>query len=101
MTNKELLEKMSWLYEQGFRPDQSYEPPSTETGFMPKLTFMPDMDIEFDDEGRPWFSESCLWSLLPEDMRILSRKLTEIHSALLDLVIWCVKEQGLKPEVKG
>jgi hypothetical protein len=113
--NKELLKKMQWLADKGFKPDAGYCEAHKPTGHM--LTFDPPF-------GLPWFSESYLWVLLPDNLhedlyefginksgigylpgegrsgRLMRWKtFNNLHSALLDLVIWCVKEGYLKGEL--
>lgn len=102
MTN--LLEKMQWLYEQGFVPDRWKLP-----GDINHLT---SCNKEIDICGtyvlkltEPYFTESMLWSLIDskpiwEGAKPIEVK-TTLLEALLDLTIWAVKQGYLKPEVKG
>ncbi len=55
--NKELLEKMNYLYSVGFEPDMWYS--STDGGMTFALFYYQQLD---DDQ--PYFTESRLWSLL-------------------------------------
>lgn len=124
--NKELLEKMSWLYSQGFVPDmwqsKYYDPADGRTWSENKY------QSDENDFCLPYFTESCLWNLLPQEIINNNRSyeltinngylgywkieyskgcfhfhseetLENLHTALLDLVIWTVKQGYLKPEV--
>jgi hypothetical protein len=117
MTN-DLLEKMAYLHECGFEPDY------VDCGAGMLCPYSPDEPWDKDLDAA-WFSESRLWSLLPHcinDYELHANENclsydnyigealwgtlytefieTTLHSALLDLVIWCVKEGHLKAEVK-
>jgi hypothetical protein len=114
--NKETIEKMAWLYEQGFKPDAGYCEAYKPTGYM--LTFDPSF-------GLPYFTESRLWSLLPtrfikdgneyhlyitndlelgyvsgKDCPIQLRSWLTLHASLLQLTIWAVKKGHLKVKEK-
>jgi len=136
--NKEILEKMAWLYEQGFKPDYVDVGAGMLCPYDPNEPFNKELDAA-------WFSESRLWSLLPTRIRkdtlhspkgneqtvymhmadckkvlyhsiypiaqlkeksdyilkvIWLSETVDLHSALLDLTIWAVKEGHLKAEVK-
>lgn len=95
---KTLLEKMAWLYSQGFEPDMAY------------ITHIQCTQSSWEDEGliawyggnnklKPYFSESRLWSLLPKgfDENGIVPELREngnltLLEVLLDLVIFSVKK---------
>ena len=136
MTNQ-TLEKMAWLYAQGFEPDCKISLGDKDYSITPanKDSFNFICDDPCNCCDYPYFSESTLWSLLPErtvlDDTIFFRKLNthimyeptyftidekagkpplsclyikeanDLHTALLDLTIWAVKEGHLKAEVKS
>lgn len=71
--NKELLEKMQWLYEQGFKPDLWYLPDQYSDldprilEYKEELNFTRPMPVDFNMPCRksyPYFTESTLWDLL-------------------------------------
>lgn len=62
MTN--LLEKMQWLYEQGFEPDMAYV--NHISGCSESAWEDWGLIDWFEGCRQPYFTESCLWSFLPE-----------------------------------
>lgn len=119
MTNPETLAKMEYLHECGFVPDMwswDYDNNSKLVLHSSKLS----------EDRQPYFTESALWSLLPKKITVYKKdegygylaingalilgyfgtwstkgfevdiKETTLHSALLDLTIWAVKEGYLK-----
>jgi hypothetical protein len=102
--NKETLEKMAWLYEQGFKSDHYIDHSDS---FVTTVT--PD-DIEHVnkviaecDFCYPYFTESRLWSLLKEvspNWKISTSRNKVLLEILLDKVIYEIKEGHLKAEEK-
>lgn len=122
--NKELLTKMNWLYNAGFEPDMCYSQHCADN--LTQWLIYPAED--FCEDGMSsfiaWFSESALWSLLPEKINNCSKMILRtdvryaqsllvkplhyepypdrsLHTALLDLAIWAIKEGYLKAETKS
>jgi hypothetical protein len=106
--NKEMLEKMQWLYEQGFKPDLYYKKYSFPIG---KFSLEPNSNkgtnAQLIQKEYPYFTESRLWSLLKKTLFIfkLSTALKIdpdelLIEALLNKTICAVKEGHLKAEVK-
>lgn len=118
MINKELTEKMQWLYSKGFDPDLWYSPDEFDEDdpriiiYKEQLNFIRPRANDFNMPCRksfPYFTESRLWSLLTKRSIDVVNKIHEVlcnantksdlHSDLLDLVIWAVKEGYLKPKI--
>lgn len=114
--NKELLEKMQYLHKCGLEADRAISKDCV------IITVKPYNEVE-SELFQPYFSESCLWSLLRRILDIESIDMYQIvlryttnnqgelkrtvfnmknlHVALLDTTIWAVKERYLKAEVKS
>lgn len=114
--NNTTLEKMKWLADQGFEPDMWRNN---------DIRVISICGVKGFGYWNPYFTESALWKLLPQYINdrytLTSDKSTigyeiighrkcihyveikqDLHSALLDLTIWTVKEGHLKPqEVKA
>lgn len=116
--NNTALAKHQWLYEQGFEPDMVLDVDMSKT-----LTISNDKgecvslqtnvidsavyDLgKLDEEFRPWFSESRLWSFIDGKFAlmgacnlILRDPVPNLLDKLLDIIILAVKEGHLKAEV--
>lgn len=127
---EEKLNKMKWLHEQGFVPNMFWN-----TGVISdtRMDFR-GLGLSVDNDI-PYFTESKLWSLLPDRVRagefsdaiviyeLVAQKCyksplfslayeaifggclheiesDDLHTALLDMVIWCVENKYLKAEEK-
>ncbi len=111
---EEKLNKMKWLHEQGFEPDMWRG--TVEGGYIMLCS------DGFRHNQNAYFTESKLWSLLPKAIMYspkedaysylrISTSMTlsygreptfytipDLHTALLDCVIWCVENKYLKAE---
>jgi hypothetical protein len=127
--NKETLEKMRWLYDAGFEPDMWIREAADDYSYFDLTSSKAYSEGRFV-RPKPYFTESRLWSLLPKKITTNPRdegyaylainkasilgyfgtwatkaleidiKETDLHTALLDLTIWTVKEGHLKAEEK-
>lgn len=125
---QEILEKMTWLHSQGLEPNIYWDKEAPHGyGFVNKDYAEKEL-LEQIKQNKilPYYSESHLWSLLPEEIKTKAytyefessigrigyytggiephwlewEEIGDLHTALLDLTVWCVKNGYLKAEVR-
>ena len=126
--NKETLEKMAYLHSCGFEPSSYFDIEGVHgRHFVDKDYAEAELSGLINDlkELKPYFTESRLWSLLPDNLyedlyefginksgigylpgegrsgRLMRWKaFNNLHTGLLDLTIWACKQGHLKAEEK-